>query len=451
MSLDDKEWRTLLREIGNRNVVPIIGARAVTVPVAGVDQPLYEHFAPQLAAELKLSDPHNYTSTAQVARDSIVRQQARKTLRNELGELLEQHPEPGAALKALASIEDFELYVSSTPDDLLSKALQQTRRFDPQTQRSEFSPTGETRSGAQRCDIPRDGKAPLLFQILGSIRSHEVALWEEDYMEYIYALIANPQLTEVLRARLQKSSLLLIGAPSEDWIVRFMMRIARGKRLSDDDSGSHYFADGGAHFSEAMIFFFERATRATRIIAVEPAAFACELARRWHERNADAKGVDIEAYFTRQSERLPKDAVFISYAREDRANVAELGTALERAGVPVWVDKRQLEQGENYERGLRVAVMDCSFFIALISPRTEVDEERYVHKERRWAEDRYTEGAVFYLPLLLDMPAGAQVRREPAVFHKIERERYSTATLPGFVARVKQYWDELRNGQRPRK
>lgn len=451
MSLDEKEWRVLLREIHNRNVVPIIGARAVTVPVEGVDRPLYEHFAPQLAAELKLPDPHGYSSTAQVARDCIVRQQARKALRNELGELLEQHPEPGAALKALASIEDFELYVSSTPDGLLARALQQARPFDPATQGFEFTPTGETRSSAPRCDLPREGKAPLLYQVLGSVRSHDVALWEEDYMEYIYALIAHPQLTEVLRAKLQKSSLLLIGAPSEDWIVRFMMRIARGKRLSDDDSGSHYFADGGAHFSDAMIFFFERATRATRIIAIEPAAFACELAQRWRARNAEAKGVDVDAYFTRQSERLPKDAVFISYAKEDRATVAELGTALERAGVPVWVDKRQLEQGENYDRGLRVAVMDCSFFIALISPRTEVDEERYVHKERRWAEDRFTEGAVFYLPLLLDMPAGAQVRREPAVFHKIERERYSAATLPGFVARVKAYWDEFRNGQRPRK
>ncbi|WP_395793405.1 toll/interleukin-1 receptor domain-containing protein [Aquimonas sp.] len=451
MSLEEKEWRALLREIANRNVVPIIGARAVTVPVAGVDRPLYEHFAPQVAAGLNLPDSASYTSTAQLARDFIANQGARKNLRNELSDLLDQHPEPGAALTALASIEDFELYVSSTPDGLLAKALQRARRFDPDVQRFEFTPTGETRGGAQRCDIPRDGKAPLLFQILGSIRSNEVALWEEDYMEYIYALIAHPQLTEVLRAKLQKSSLLLIGAPSEDWIVRFMMRIARGKRLSDEDSGSHYFADGKAHFSEAMTFFFERATRATRIIHIEPVAFARELARRWRERNAEAKAVDVEAYFTRQSDRLPKDTVFISYAKEDRVTVAELGAALERAGVPVWVDKRQLEQGENYERGLRVAVMDCSFFISLISPRTEVDDERYFHKERRWAEDRFTEGAVFYLPLLLDMPAGAQVRREPAAFHTIERERYSAATLSGFVARVKAYWDEFRNGQRPRR
>jgi hypothetical protein len=451
MSLDDKEWRVLLREIGNRNVVPIIGARAVTVPVAGVDRPLYEHFAPHLAEALGLPDPERYPSTADVARDYVVRNRARKELRNELSELLDQHPEPGTALNALASIEDFELYVSSTPDDLLAKALQRQRRFDPTLQRFEFTPTGEVKNSVLRCDIPRDGKPPLLFQILGSIRSNEVALWEEDYMEYIYALIAHPQLTEVLRARLQRSSLLLIGAPSEDWIVRFMMRIARGKRLSDDDSGSHYFADGSQHFSDAMIFFFERATRATRIIALDPAVFACELARRWRERNADAKGIDVDAYFTRQTERLPKDAVFISYAKEDRAQVAELGIALERAGVPVWVDKRQLEQGENYERGLRVAVMDCSFFISLISPRTEVDEERYFHKERRWAEGRFTEGAVFYLPLLLDLPPGAQLRREPDAFHKVERERYTAANLPGFVAKVKAYWEELRNGQRPRR
>lgn len=450
MSLGEKEWRALLREIANRNVVPIIGSRAVTVTVEGLDRPLYEHIAPQLATELNLPDPGHYISTAQVARDHIVSRHARKELRNELGEMLDQHTEPGEALKALASITDFELYVSSTPDDLLANALTNTGRFDPKAQRFEFTPTGETRNRTQHCDIPRDAKSPLLFQILGSIRSNEVALWEEDYMEYIYALIAHPQLTEVLRARLQRSSLLLIGAPSEDWIVRFMMRIARGKRLSDD-SGSHYFADGGSHFSEAMIFFFERATSSTRIITIEPAAFACELAKRWRDRNTEATGVDVDAYFMRQSERLPKDAVFISYAHEDRAEVATLGTALEQVGVPVWVDKRQLQQGENYERGLRVAVMDCSFFISLISPRTEVAEDRYLHKERRWAESRFTEGAVFYLPMLLDLPLGAQLSREPECFNKIERERYSIANLSSFTARVKKYWDDFRNGLRPRR
>lgn len=69
MSLDDKEWRVLMREIGNRNLVPIIGALAVTVE--GVERSLYEHFAPQLATKLKLPDPH-----AQVAMNVIVRNRA---------------------------------------------------------------------------------------------------------------------------------------------------------------------------------------------------------------------------------------------------------------------------------------------------------------------------------------------------------------------------------------
>ena len=45
---------------------------------------------------------------------------------------------------------------------------------------------------------------------------------------------------------------------------------------------------------------------------------------------------------------MPRNAIFISYTREDLAAVQELKAGLEAAGLPVWFDQQSLKPGDNF-------------------------------------------------------------------------------------------------------
>ena len=144
-------------------------------------------------------------------------------------------------------------------------------------------------------------------------------------MEFICGLLENRDTLENLFRLLGSRDLLLLGAPSDDWIVRFFLRAARGKRLSDRVK-SGYLVENRALLGEPMIFFFDKAVKATRIIDGPPHAFASALAVRWRE----AYGVigDADAFLLRQPDEMPRGSVYISYSHDDIAIAARVGMAL---------------------------------------------------------------------------------------------------------------------------
>ena len=60
--------------------------------------------------------------------------------------------------------------------------------------------------------------------------------------------------------------------------------------------------------------------------------------------------------------------VFVCYAREDEAFVLELTKNLKDRGVPVWVDRLELQLGTNWNRAIDAAIYDCSKFVFVLSP-----------------------------------------------------------------------------------
>ena len=117
-----------------------------------------------------------------------------------------------------------------------------------------------------------------------------------------------------------------------------------------------YLADHCGQMGEPMIFFFDKAVHATRIIDGSPSDFATELTRRWREMYSSAP--DDDSFLQRQPDEMPRGSVFISYSRDDLNTAVTLGQALLQAGVPVWLDKQRLQPGENYERSLEHTIKD---------------------------------------------------------------------------------------------
>ena len=445
LMLEDKDWYNLLREIKARKVVPVIGPALVTVTDHGQPIMLNRHLAPGLAKALQLENPEQFGSLNEVARAHLLRGGKRDAVYQELRYLFDglKATPPSPALMDLAAITDFELFVSSTPDPLLARALEQSRPgFRVDRNLLAFHPN-------EPQDLPDVLPGSLLYYILGNYNTYpDFAVWEEDYMEFICGLEeARDNLKNLFRT-LKNRFLLLLGSPSEDWIVRFFLRVARQQRLSDRHQRD-YLADVLADLGEPMIFFFDRVIGATRIIPGEPGIFVQELARRWRQ-GPSSPADSAEELLRRMPEEMPPGAVFISYSSEDLAAASALAYGLATAGVPVWLDKQRLRVGDNFERSLEHAVKDgCSFFISLISAATEADASRYFHKERAWAANRQVDGFVFYLPVIIDDTAAPKL--EPACFGKIHREHLKGGKISReFAQRVLRLVEEYRQSGRPR-
>ena len=112
--------------------------------------------------------------------------------------------------------------------------------------------------------------------------------------------------------------------------------------------------------------------------------------------------------------------IFISHTSADDDFVRELRVKLERSGVAVWVDSRNLRGGNKLEKEIEQAILDASHVIAVLSPRTI--NSPWVRKEIQFAENNEHN----VIPLLLpgieatglgmwfdDEPVGVKIELEP--------------------------------------
>ena len=243
MTLSDKDWQRLIDKIRRREVIPLIEPGVVTTPVDGVERLLLQVAVPGLLAELdqvELDRTREYADVRAVAREYAKTRASRADLLRDCRAALAPFQEPGAALLALASITDFQLYLSSTPDGLLANALARVRksRFDPVTQSFGFCPNGITGHTHPKAD-PKDAfdmpkllpsDPAIVYHLLGAHFNEDFALWEEDWLEYLLSLAAQPLSARMRRAPAQaadpmtKQSLGPRSSPGTPWSVT-----ARGK------------------------------------------------------------------------------------------------------------------------------------------------------------------------------------------------------------------------------
>jgi len=62
------------------------------------------------------------------------------------------------------------------------------------------------------------------------------------------------------------------------------------------------------------------------------------------------------------------ERVFLAYSHEDQGFAHKLAANLRDAGVPVWVDRWDIQPGENWSQAINDAVYDCGQFLIVLSP-----------------------------------------------------------------------------------
>jgi len=429
----DDFWEDLLDFIEQGKIIPIIGERAVTFGEG--NEPLYPWLARELANRLSVNGARlaGTPTLNDVAREHLLAGGERNLIYTRLSRILrERCPVPGGTLRDLAGIAAFNLYLTTTFDPLLERALNAVRFGGAESTRTQaFFP------GAANKDLPAR-RAELagvtVYHVLGkvSVAAGEFVAWEEDLLDFLCELPRHLS-TDVMKHLgndLKSHALLLLGLNFSDWLTRLFLRVSRQDPLSRVTLDS-WLADGppGA-VAQSMVMFFGGVNRSIKVIECDPAAFASELARRWGERHPPSVGPTGFDAATG-----PRGLVFISYAREDEVAARSMVDGLKAQGCDVYFDRERLGTGINFHFQLEDQVRKyCGLFLSVISPATEsAVGDNYFRRERYWASQRAegysdAERGEFYLPVLIHGAPPAELRQEPRIFSDCQWSR-----LPGGV------------------
>jgi len=101
---------------------------------------------------------------------------------------------------------------------------------------------------------------------------------------------------------------------------------------------------------------------------------------------------------------MHKPRVFLSYARENIAQVEELYRELVDAGIQPWLDTVDLLPGQDWELAIKSAIRQADFFSVCLSAQS-VAKRGYVQREvKRALElwDEKLENDIYLIPARLD-------------------------------------------------
>jgi hypothetical protein len=147
--------------------------------------------------------------------------------------------EPHEPHRLLASL-PFRLYITTNPEQLLVKALAESRAPHSEICRwnaeladlpSIFDPPGASAPAGVNEPYKLDAQRPLVYQLFGTLaRPESLVLTEDDYFDFLIGVTANKDLIpKPVRRALADSALLFLGFQLDDWDFRVLFRSIAGQ------------------------------------------------------------------------------------------------------------------------------------------------------------------------------------------------------------------------------
>jgi hypothetical protein len=405
-ALDDDAWDDLLSFIEERRVIPIVGPELLQVETDQGPRLLYDWLAEKLAKRLNVDVsqlPQPYTLNDVVCWFLGARGRREEAYVRLRGIIKDAAFEPPLALRRLAAIPEFDVFVTTTFDPLLEAAVN-LERFSgaSSTEVLAYSPNRVADLPAERDRLQR----PVVYHLFGRLSaSPTYVISDEDLLEFICALQSEHLAPEKLFHELEHNHLLFIGSNFTNWLARLFLRMAKRQRLSDPRDVGEVLADDHTSEDERLVSFLQQVSVRTRIYTGAE-RFVHELHDRLAARRGPAAADNAAPLrIVPPAREMPENAVFISYAREDLAAVQRLKAGLEAEGITTWFDMERLESGDDYDRKIQRNIARCAYFIPVISAATERRHEAYFRREWSYALDRarnMADGALFVLPVTVD-------------------------------------------------
>lgn len=377
----ENSWRRLLDEIERGQIIPIIGPELLTISVNGESMYLYDWLALELARRLDIDFPtdknfdisdviYQYKSTASNNYDPT---QPYYEIYDIMRDVSFDIPE---SLKILAGIEKFTLFISTTFDDYMEKALRECRGEQAHVKSLSFAKSGKI------VDITLPINNPTVYHMFGKVNTLPTyVVTEEDLLEFYQKwydpAVRPPHLNSVLKEK--EKYYMLLGCSFENWLTRFFLYGVKSESLFDPNARKGVIADCKSADDQQLAFFLSRCNTNlyTSGNAIE---FIKELGKRWSERPIPKGIINIKDH----DPQFIDGSVFLSYANEDIELAKQIKTRLEKDGVDVWFDEKNLDSGDRFQEIIVQNIRKSTLFIPLITKNTITPERRFFRLE--WSE-----------------------------------------------------------------
>ena len=226
-------WEDLLACLEERRVVPIVGPELCVLRRDSGDLTLQRWVAERLVERLRL-DPATLEpayALNDVVRAYLAARGRREELYPKIRAILKDMPaEVPEALRRLARIPAFDLFVSLTFDTLLADAVN-LERFGGEARALHlaYSPSKAQDLPAPRGRLP----APVVYSLFGRASvAPDYVISDEDTLEFMCALQSEARRPHLLFDELHANHLLIIGCRFPDWLARFFIRLSKSRQLS---------------------------------------------------------------------------------------------------------------------------------------------------------------------------------------------------------------------------
>ena len=383
----DNIWDRLLDSLDERSVIPIVGPDLLQVEVDGIMMPLDWYVARRLAQVNRLPEDR---LPAEKPLNSVVCQlfglrKDRYGICDDIFQIMKETAfQPPRAPPAtggdhrLQSLRVHDVRLAAGEGDQRSSVRRHTR-------------DGVHRLLAQEGGRPavRQGEAGQAHRLLpdGQALGHRQLrhLRRGPARVHLRPPVPGPASRSALR-RAEEEPPLIPGSRLFGLADRIFLRTAKGGRLSATRDFVEILADSKTHRDPGLVSFLHHFSSHTRVFRAGGAVeFVDELWTRWRERHPRGQpGAEDQV-----GRDLPRNAIFISYARDDQAAVQELKAGLEAAGLPVWFDHESLKPGDSFNPQIEQYISrGCGCFVAVISENTERRHEGFFRREWNLALER---------------------------------------------------------------
>jgi hypothetical protein len=440
------DWGELLQLVRDRKVIPVVGKELLAVSIDGQEILVEQYLAARLAEALGVERQGlsqrfdvNEVAVAHLEKGGLPRK-----IYTRLREIVEERPLPvPEPLRQLAAIAHFQLFISTTFDSLLAEAIDLERYAGAaRTGRLAFS------TNAPLEELPSE-RAKLadaqVFQIFGRLSGiGDYAVTEEDILEFLHALQSEARQPRTLFEELKNTPLLFLGCSFPDGLARFFLRTLANRRLLPPE-GAKFVVDRRVKVDLNLALFL-RQCRIDIDPAGDPVAFVSELHHRWQLVRSQVEAKEQEP----AQRKMEPNAVFLSFAGEDRPAARGLRAALERKGLDVWFDERSIPPGAAWDLEIQANIRRCSLFVPLLSQHAARRPEGYFRREWRWALERaqaMDDSIPFIQPVVIDdLQSGAS--GIPEGFRARQWSRFPVEEPPAnFIAQAIEVIRNLRSRQ----
>lgn len=383
------ELKYILKMLTKRKIVPVIGNDLSLVKSTnGNPVPLYQYIAKK--ATLDYSDFYSNHSIHQLTLDPYLDEMPdiHQEIQNIYYDIKEKNSFYTNPLENLASITDFDIYISTSIDDLLEETIQKTRNckegelavINYSLKPESLNAPGEKKQNQQKTATPKI----TVFKLMGNLKDlSNAAIDEETMLEHLFSLSSrthkiNPRIMEFIE-KMSDKIFLFIGCDFPDWLMRFFMRISTNRRLYSKKYPDYVVNNSKNQTQEFKTFLTHCSKKFPNVNApYNVTDFTGELFEKWREKKDEEKLLNYEGL------------VFLSYYKLDIDYAETLKNRLEAEGIDVWFDREDLEPGDHEDNICDIIVNDCKIFLTLISKNLLEDPAPYtIRVEWDMAEDVY--------------------------------------------------------------